>query len=265
MIKIQGPVGGWTREYGGAAGGNPFLAAMFKGGHFTDVFDMALRNAVMDQAKTSGIVGGIGGGVLSGIFGSLGGKGGGAIGKGGIPVGFELPAAVRDLAGDLRREYAKESEGGIGVAGGQLDEFWRKYGLIRQARYGLMGDNTAMMGMTGVAATMGVPGIIDEKLADFAILRQYENLRRFAKVDGDQSVSAVKRGTSEAQDAINRHQAQQTSLQEEIRNTFLRAEALQKEQRDYQAALVAALKEYLATHRPVSAGGFWGMPFGGGN
>jgi tape measure domain-containing protein len=184
--------------------------------------------------------------------------------KTGMRVDIELSAAARDMAGDLRREFAKQQEGGIGTAGGQLDYFYKELGLLNEARYGPMRQATnALMSMTGVAGALGSPGIITQQEYEFGLIRNFTNLKKFAGTDQqDPTVRALRRGSSEAQDAVNKAQFQQVNLLEDIRNTFQRAEFLQKEQRDYQKALLEALQQYLKENPGAAAGGFFGIPIG---
>lgn len=189
-------------------------------------------------------------------------------GYGGIRIPLAISSDTMHYMGELRREMDKELKGGIGTASGQLDFFNKNVKMLEEGYYGPLGTRKqAFSGMLGGLATAGVQGVAIDEEFQFGMFREYNNLRKWVTGRSEDNLpKAMARGSAESQDTINRSNQQQTNLLEEIRNTFLRAEILQTEQRDYQKAMVENLKKVLeerqAAGKPAVMGFF--NEFGGG-
>ena len=166
----------------------------------------------------------------------------------GILIPLTLSAATKEYAADLRREYGKQLSQGGGLVGQQMTRYMDVMGMLEGAYYGPLGRAAP-----GTSALIGglLPGGLQQggelsrKQYEFGLVYEYEKLRRQVSDRDGGLTPALQRGTQEAQRVINMNQMKAVSLQEEIRNTLMRAEMLEGAQAEYQRQLVDALLEIL--------------------
>jgi len=154
-----------------------------------------------------------------------------------IPLALD-PRAV-EIANRIRKEMTQ------GVWGGQrydsYNRFQQNLGLLDQGYYGLGGKEGLFGFLFGKPG--GIGSVLNKDQYEFGIFEEYTNLKKLIGAGAQVNYPrALYRGSTEAQDAINRAQYEQKSVQEEVRDTLRQALEVQQQQRDYARQVVSEIQ-----------------------
>ena len=167
------------------------------------------------------------------------------------PDHYDISGASKTYAQNLQQKYMR----GVGEETHKFDYFTQHMKMIEEARTGLTDS------MYQIAEGGGIFGSIAKSLgrqrralsdeeAEYGMLEEFDKLRKYV---GDRTTTgprAMLEGSAEAQEVINRTNAQSTSVLESIRTILFTAKEMQAAQLEYQKEAAMALRS-LVSLRPL--------------
>jgi hypothetical protein len=177
-----------------------------------------------------------------------------------VKIPMSLDPRVIEMSDRIKKEMMQGIWGGQQV--NQYNRFFEKLALLEQGHYGPMGNR----GVTG--ALFGFPGgpgsVLNKEQYEFGIFEEYTNLKKLIGVGQQpQYPRAMFRGSTEAQDAVNKAQYETKSVQEEVRDTLRQALIVQEQQKEYAKQVVAELRAMRGD--PAAPNGLWRRMMDGGD
>lgn len=155
-----------------------------------------------------------------------------------ITTPFRLPADIEKFAAGIEQPYNKRFP---------LLSFVNDLEKIRRASEGFGPGVAATLQMFTGANFLQTPialnPALNQKQSDWALFRAFESLKGSVNIDmGTKLPQAIRKGTIEAQEIINRAGRPEMTAQEEMRRVLEQSKAIMEAQEEYQRQMVEEIK-----------------------
>lgn len=162
-----------------------------------------------------------------------------------MPHKLGIGPDAKALAEKINQQYMR----GVGDETEQLRFFKEQVMLMNEANVGVA-HGKDLGGVIGGFSGVNVGGgALSDEAAGYGMVRAYEKLRNWVGNAKTELPRAAYRGTSEAQDIINKNKDRPTTVLEQIQQTLEQAKLMEIQANKYRAETVAALKQLV----PLSA------------
>lgn len=151
-----------------------------------------------------------------------------------------LPADVEKFAAGIEKAYQSRNA---------LEVFANNIEKVRVASEGIGPKAATMLQLMTGANVLGTrlafPAALSPEQAEFGLFQQFQTLQKaIGGIDLSTKLpKAIKEGTVEAQEIINRSQKPEMTVQEEIRKTLIQGNIIMEEQKKYQKDMADEIKK----------------------